>query len=95
MDLLDTEEASRITITDLGRLTQVLKCDYDAIVTSQGDGFWRVQFLLGGHIYMLGTVRGSIRRWRQLDAVIAFLQSNCRDSKQVRLQIGQWIFSRS
>ncbi|WP_020202927.1 MULTISPECIES: hypothetical protein [Cupriavidus] len=95
MNRLDTEETGRITITDLGRLTQVLKCEYDAVVTSQGDGFWRVQFLLAGHTYMLGTVRGSIRRWRQLDAVIAFLQSNCPDSSQVRLQIGPWMFCRN
>lgn len=93
MSLLDPE-VTAVTMMDLNRLVKVLRCNYDALVTRQGDGFWQVQFFVAGNSYFLGTVRGSVRRWRQLDAAIYFLQGNCIGINKVSIKANEWNFCR-
>jgi hypothetical protein len=83
-----------ITVAELDRLIRCLRCPYDTDIHYDHRGSWVIKFAIEGRQYALATVRGTIRRWRQLDPVLAFLQAHCCSSREVRLHAGSWTLSR-
>lgn len=83
-----------ITVTELDRLIRCLRCPYDTDIHYDHSGSWVINFAIEGRQYTLATVRGAIRRWRQLEPVLAFLQAHCGSSREVRLHAGSWTLSR-
>ncbi|NJZ67207.1 hypothetical protein GO283_02854 [Ralstonia solanacearum] len=83
----------RITIPELNRVIGVLQCSYDVDVRSDQEGYWTVHFTIGDQRYGLATVRGGIRRWRQLDSALLFLQDQCGQCRSVRLHTALWTLS--
>jgi len=83
-----------ITVTELNRLIRCLRCQYDTDIHLDHSGSWMINFAIEGRQYTLATVRGAIRRWRQLDPVLGFLQAHCGSSREIRLHTGPWTLSR-
>ncbi len=81
-----------VTVSELHRLTELLHCRYEIDVQCDSDGLWIVTFTIADRRYVLATVRGRTRRWRQLEPVLAFLQQNCRHPGAIRLHTDSWMF---
>lgn len=93
--LADSPDAEGlVTMSDLRRLTDLLRCRYDVEARYDSHGTWVLTFTVADRRYVLGTVRGRTRRWRQLEPALAFMHAHCGDSRTVRLCTDSWTFSR-
>ncbi|XYI31111.1 hypothetical protein MNJPNG_03000 [Cupriavidus oxalaticus] len=81
-----------VTVSELHRLTEILHCRYEIDAQRDSDGLWFVNFTIVDRRYVLATVRGRARRWRQLEPVLAFLQEHCKCPGAVRLHTASWMF---
>ncbi|WP_354684975.1 hypothetical protein [Cupriavidus necator] len=92
-DALDTPAGQTlVTVSELHRLTELLHCPYEIDAQCDSDGFWFVTFTIAERRYVLATVRGRTRRWRQLEPVLAFLHEHCRHPGAIRLYTASWLF---
>ncbi|WP_354687321.1 hypothetical protein [Cupriavidus necator] len=74
-----------ITIQEVRHLAGIFPSALDVEVHRDDEKFWIVRFRMGQKEYILSTVRGAVRRWRQLDPVVDFLCAHHRDFRRVRI----------
>ena len=82
-----------LTVPELNRVIGVLRCSYDVDIRSDREGYWTVHLTVGDQWYGLATVRGGIRRWRQLESALLFLQDQCHQCRSMRLHTALWTLS--
>lgn len=69
---------------------------YTVWIKQADDGFWRVQIHLSDNdrTYEIDTTRGVPKGWRQLSDAVLFVQENCKDPKDVFVEIGEWVLTK-
>lgn len=76
-----------ITMQEVRHLAEILPLTLDVDVYRDDKRFWIIKFCMGEKQYILSTVRGTVRRWRQLDPVLDFLCARHRTFRSIRLHL--------
>lgn len=72
-----------ITIQEVRHLAGILPSTLDVDIHRDDGRFWIVRLRMGEKQYVLSTVRGAVRRWRQLDPILDFLCAHHGDFRRV------------
>ena len=74
-------QATLVTIQEIRHLAGMLPASIDVDVYRLQEKAWLVEFQMGERHFVLSTVRGSVRHWRQLEPILDFL---CRHRETLR-----------
>ncbi|WP_340519434.1 hypothetical protein [Cupriavidus necator] len=84
---LQVKQATLITIQEIRHLAGMLPASIDVDVYRQQEKSWLVEFQMGERHFVLSTVRGSVRRWRQLEPILDFLCRHRENLRNIRIHV--------
>jgi len=70
--------------------------NYSVVIRSSLAGLWQVEIKIGNPdlFYEVFTSRGDLKTWKNLSDAVKFVQENCADCKDVKIEINNWVFER-
>lgn len=83
----EVNQATLITIQEIRHLAGMLPASIDVDVYRLQEKSWLVEFQMGERHFVLSTVRGSVRRWRQLEPILDFLCRHRETLRNIRIHV--------
>lgn len=93
---MSTYTQNTFTKHNLGLIESSAKNNYVVKVHQTQDGQWTINIIIGEqkNDLSINTARGKLKKWRNMQDALLFVQKNCKTPKSVFIDMGNWKFCR-
>lgn len=86
----------RLNKREIAVIAETNRENYSIEISINNENLWRASIKLTQpeKLYEIGTSRGELKTWRNLQDAITYIQETCSDCKEVQIKTGDWIFKR-